>query len=531
MDICEILARNARMYPDETALVECTSGQRKRRAITWREFDQMANRVANALIERGVGKNDKVLHLMFNSLEWLVTYFGIARTGAWNVPLNFRSTSEDIRYCAEVSEAKMMIFGEGFLDRVKMVRGYLGSVKEFVIVGEKTKEYANLDELIGPSSPESPGVEIAAEDICGLYFTSGTTGDPKPLLLSHKNMLCSAITNCVNDSKRHVDNFVFLAPLYHTGSKMRWFGNLIVGSRATMLIGVTPMDIFRVMSEEKGTILMMLVPWALDILQALERNELKLEQYDLSNWRLVTFGAQPVPPSLVRRWKERIPHVEVAIGYGLSEATGVGCLCVRPEEWQKAAITGKIKGAVIGRPGFNWEAHVVNEKGERLPPYEVGELLVRGDGIMTGYYKNPKKTAESLRDGWLYTGDLAEMDRDGVFFLVDRKKDVIISGGENIYPVEVEEVLHNHPKVKDVAIIGLPDDRLGEVAAAVVEVKPDVVLTEEEIRLFAEQNLPRYKRPKRFIFDSVPRNPTGKIQKPKLREKYGGSVSILDNVR
>ncbi len=531
MDICEILARNARMYPDETALVQCDSGDRTRRAITWREFDQMANRVANALLEKGVGRNDKVLHLMFNSLEWLVAYFGIARTGAWNVPLSFRSTSKDILEYARISEAKMIVFGEGFTDRVKALKEYPGSVKDFIVVGEKTGEYRNFEDLLESASPEPPGLAITPDDICGLYFTSGTTGEPKPLLLSHKNMLCSAITNCVNDNKRHADNFMFLAPLYHTGSKMRWFGNFIVGSRGTMLLGVTPMDVFRVMSEEKGTILMMLVPWALDILQALERNELRVEDYDLCHWRLVTFGAQPVPPSLVRRWKKWLPGVEIAIGYGLSEATGVGCLYLRPEDWEKATAAGDIKGAVIGRSGFNWEAHVVDEKGERLPPGQVGELAVRGDGIMTGYYKAPEKTAECIRDGWLYTGDLVVADADGVFFLVDRKKDMIISGGENIYPVEIEKVLFNHPGIKDVAVIGVPDERMGEVVAAVVEAKPDMVVSEEELRLFAEENLPRYKRPKRYIFDSVPRSPTGKVLKPKLREKYAGSVSPLGSIR
>lgn len=521
MNISEMLYRNARMYPEEMALIERVSFERTRRVITWRQFNEKANMVANELIKRGIKKGDKVLHLMFNSIEWLVIYFGIIRTGAWVVPLNYRYISQDIKYCAEVSEAKMLIFGEKFADKVEAVRPYLHLVKNYIIVGEKTiKNNENFDDVIASASPKDPKIRIANEDECGLYFTSGTTGAPKPVLLTHKNMECAAITVCVNEKKRHDDNFVFLSPLYHTGSKMRWFGNLIVGSRATMLIGVSPKDIFQVISEEKGSILMLMVPWAIDILLALDKGELRKQDYDLKCWRLVTLGAQPVPPSLVKHWKEWFPEIEFDIGYGLSEATGTGCIHLGVENWRKAVITEDIKGTIIGKAGFNWEARVVNEKGEDVSSGEIGELVVRGNGVMKEYYKNPEKTAETIKDGWLYTGDLARIDSESFIYLVDRKKDVIITGGENIYPVEVEEVLHIHPKIKDVAVIGLPDERLGEIPVAVIEIKPGIILTEQEILLFSEQNLPRYKRPRRIIFDKVPRNPTGKIEKNKLREKY-----------
>ena len=528
MNIGKMLARNSRMYPEEVALVERTSAGRMRREITWHQFDKKANRVANVLIRREIKKGDKVLHLMYNSIEWLVVYFGIIRVGAWVVPLSFRYTSEDIKYCAQVSEAKMIIFGEKFVDRVEAARPNLNFIKDYIIVGEgKQYSFETLDELLTRVSQKPPDVFITAEDTCGLYFTSGTTGSPKPLLLMHKNMECSAITNCVNDNKRHDDNFVFLSPLYHTGSKMRWFGNLIVGSRATMITGASPKDIFSAMAEEKGTILMMLVPWALDILVALEKGELKLEDYDLSHCRLVTLGAQPIPPNLVKRWKDWFPDIELDIGYGISEATGAGSIHLGTKNWKKAATTEGIQGAIIGKAGFNWETRIVGVTGENVSAGEIGELLLRGDGIMNGYYKNPDKTAETLKDGWLFTGDLATMDEEGFIYLVDRKKDVIISGGENIYPVEVEEVLHGHPKIKDVAVIGLPDERLGEVVTAVIETKPSMLLTEEDVISFSEQNLPRYKRPRRIIFDRVPRNPTGKLEKPKVREKYVGAKTFF----
>jgi acyl-CoA synthetase (AMP-forming)/AMP-acid ligase II len=521
MTISEMLARNARMYPDEIALIERNSKEGSRRQITWRQFDEKANRLANALIGRGIKKGDKVLHLMFNSIEWLVAYFGIIRAGAWVVPLNYRYFSKDIQYCADVSEAKMLIFGEEFADRVQALRPDLPLVRDFIIVGEKMlKNTQNLEDVVASASSEDPKVCLTHEAECGLYFTSGTTGTPKPVLLTHKNMECAAITVCLNEMKRHDDNFLFLSPLYHTGSKMRWFGSLIVGGRATMLIGVSPKDIFQVMSEEKGTILMLMVPWALDILLALDKGEIRKQDYDLSYWRLVTLGAQPIPPSLVKHWKEWFPEIGFDIGYGLSEATGTGCIHLGIENWRKAVITEGIKGVVIGKAGFNWEARIVDEKGEDISPDEIGELVVRGDGVMKGYYKNPEKTVEAIKEGWLYTGDLARVDGEGFVYLVDRKKDVIITGGENIYPVEVEEVLHSHPKIKDVAVIGLPDHRLGEIPAAIIEVNPGTQLDEEEILDFLERHLPRYKRPRCIIFDRVPRDPTGKIEKTKIRGKY-----------
>lgn len=528
MNVSEMLARNSRIHPDETALVECNSTERTRRVITWRQFDEDANRIANALISRGIKKGEKVLHLMFNSIEWLTVYFGILRTGAWVVPLNYRYFDKDIKYCADISEAKMIIFGEKFLDRIEPVQSDLSFIENYLIVGEKRLGGAeNLDDVLKSSSREHPNIELTDEDECGLYFTSGTTGVPKPVLLTHKNMECAAVTVSKNENKAHDDNFVFMSPLYHTGSKMRWFGNLIIGSRATMLIGVSPRDVFKMMSEEKGTILMLMVPWAMDILLALDKGELRKQDYDLSHWRLATVGAQPVPPSLVKRWREWFPEVEFDIGYGLSESTGTGCVHLGTENWRKAVEIKNVKGAVIGRPGFNWKARIVSENGEDVLPGEVGELIVKGEGVMKGYYKNPEKTAETIKDGWLYTGDLARVDSEEFIYLVDRKKDVIITGGENIFPVEVEEVIHRHPKIKDVAVIGLPDERLGEIAAAVIEVKPGMSLTEEEVLLFFEQNLPRYKRPRRTIYDKVPRNPTGKIEKPALREKYGGSKGIF----
>ncbi len=512
--IGEILARNARMYPNDVALIERIPNEGKRKEITWKQFDEEVNRFANVLIGKGVKKGDKVLHLMMNSIDWLIAYFGIVRTGAWTVPLNFRFTSEDIYYCCNVAEPRCMIFGEEFIERVEKIKDRLPTIENYIVVGKEVPRFAeSFRALLEKGSPTPPPIEITLHDPCGLYFTSGTTGTPKPILLTHKNMVCACITENINHHITKKDSFVLIPPLYHTGAKMHWFGSFIVGGKAVILRGISPEWVLETVSEEKSTIVWLLVPWAQDILLKLDSGEIKLKDYDLRQWRLMHIGAQPVPPSLVKHWKEYFPQMSYDTTYGLSESTGPGCVHLGMENEHKVGA--------IGLPGFNWEARIVDEEGNPVRQGEVGELVVRGDGVMREYYKNPEATAKTIRNGWLFTGDMAKQDEDGFIYLVDRKKDVIICGGENVFPVEVEDFLHTHPSVKDVAAIGYPDERLGEVVTVIIDIVPGKTLTEEEVLKYCEK-LPRYKRPRNVFFGEVFRNPTGKIEKPKLIKKYIG---------
>jgi acyl-CoA synthetase (AMP-forming)/AMP-acid ligase II len=294
-----------------------------------------------------------------------------------------------------------------------------------------------------------------------------------------------------------------------------------VGGKAVLLKGIKPEWILRAISEEKCSIVWLLVPWAQDILDTIDRGDVKLEDYKLEQLRLMHIGAQPVPPSLVKRWKAIFPHHQYDTNYGLSESTGPGCVHLGVENIDYVGA--------IGVPGYGWEAKIVNPDRTEVAPGGVGELAVKGPGVLRCYYKNEEATKEILDDeGWLYTGDMAEI-RDGFIYLVDRKKDVIISGGENLYPVQIEDFLRANSAIKDVAVIGLPDARLGEIAAAIIEVKEGMSLTEEEVNDFCME-LPRYKRPRKIIFASVPRNPTGKIEKPRLREIYGGGSLVAQQV-
>jgi acyl-CoA synthetase (AMP-forming)/AMP-acid ligase II len=293
---------------------------------------------------------------------------------------------------------------------------------------------------------------------------------------------------------------------------MHWFGNFLVGAKAVIMKGVEPRRIMEVISEERITVVWLLVPWALDILFAVENKDILLEEYTLDQWRLMHIGAQPVPPSLIRQWKKVFPHHQYDTNYGLTESTGPGCIHLGIEHEDKIGA--------IGLPGFDWEARIVDGKLNAVEPGAIGELIVKGPGVMKEYYRNPGATREAIVDGWLLTGDMARQDPEGFIWLVDRKKDIIITGGENIYPADIEDFLQAHPKIQDVGVIGLPSLRLGEITAAIIRVKPGQKLTVEEVNEYCE-NLPRYKRPRRIIFGEVPRNPTGKIEKPRLRQKYG----------
>ena len=535
MPITEFLEKNARLHPDEVSLVEinpanqpeknttwrefnlieAAEGDRYRREMTWREFDLRANRFANLLLSRGVRRGDKVAVLLMNCLEWLPVYFGVLKAGAIVVPMNYRYAADEIKYCLDLADARMLVFGPEFTERVGAVLPELTGITDFFFVGKEDAcpEYASLyNKMVYYCSSIAPAVEICDDDYAAIYFSSGTTGFPKAILHDHRALVAAAKTEQAHHGQSRDDVFLCIPPLYHTGAKMHWFGSLVAGSRAVLLRGVSPEWILQAVSEERATLVWLLVPWAQDILDALDRGELKMEDYRLSQWRLMHIGAQPVPPSLVKRWQERFPGQAYDTNYGLSESIGPGCVHLGVENIHKVGA--------IGVPGFGWEAKILDEHRNPVADGEVGELAVKGDGVMKCYYKNPTATAEILTDdGWLLTGDMARRDEEGFIYLVDRKKDVIITGGENLYPVQIEDFLRAHDKIKDVAVIGLPHDRLGEIAAAIIEVKPGVTCTEAEIEDFC-MALPRYKRPRKIIFEDVPRNPTGKIEKPKLRERY-----------
>ena len=539
MPITEILERNAKLYGNDVALIEINPQELEKRHTTWREysliepsrndsfrsemtwneFDAKANRLANFLLTRRITKGQRVGILLMNCLEWLPISFGILKSGAMAVPLNFRYTPEEIRYCLDLADVDALLFGPEFTGRIEAICDKLPKVKTLLYVGEDCPSFAeSYNDLVAYCSSKAPQIPLTDDELAAIYFSSGTTGFPKAIIHAHRSLMHSCKVEQNHHGQTREDTFLCIPPLYHTGAKMHWFGSFLVGGKAVLLKGIKPEWIIRAVSEEKCTIVWLLVPWAQDILDAIDRGEIKLEDYKLDQWRLMHIGAQPVPPSLIKRWKSVFPKHDYDTNYGLSESIGPGAVHLGIENIDHVGA--------IGKAGYGWQTKIVGNDRKEVKQGEVGELAVKGAGVMLGYYKDEKATKEVLtEDGWLYTGDMAKEDKDGFIYLVDRRKDVIITGGENLYPVQIEDFLRKHDSIKDVAVIGLPDHRLGEIAAAIIEVKPDKTLTEEQVNAFC-LDLPRYQRPRKIIFAAVPRNPTGKIEKPKLRKMYGADQLV-----
>lgn len=539
MPITEILERNCSLFGNDVCLVEINPDRQSRRRFTWKEyeliepahapyyrreitwniFNEKANRFANFLLGSGIKKGNKVAILLMNCLEWLPIYFGILKSGALAVPLNFRYTSDEIKYCIDLAEADVLVFGPEFIGRIEEIAEDAGKNRLLLYMGggECPPFSEDYGQLTADCSSASPEISLTDDDFAAIYFSSGTTGFPKAILHKHRSLMHACEVEQAHHGQTKEDVFLCIPPLYHTGAKMHWFGSFLVGGKGVLLKGTDPKYIFEAVSSEKCTIVWLLVPWAQDILNALDRGDLKISDFQLDQWRLMHIGAQPVPQSLIKRWKQYFPKHGYDTNYGLSESSGPGCVHLGIENIHKVGA--------IGIPGYGWEVKIVDENGATVINGDVGELCVKGPGVMTCYYNDPKATDETLKDGWLHTGDMAQEDEEGFIFLVDRKKDVIITGGENIYPVQIENFLSAHPDIMDVAVIGLPDTRLGEISAAVIDIKQGHSCSEENIMEFCRE-LPRYKRPHRIIFAQVPRNPTGKIEKPKLRAMYGGDSLV-----
>lgn len=511
--IVDLVVKNARLYPQKIAYVEVRPLTKKRKEISWSRFYEDIRRIATYLRQKGIKKGKRVALLGRNSIEWLSVYFGVLASGAWICPLNYRFTDEEIKYCLDTAEPQAFFFDEEYLERIMAMRDSLSTVNTYVSLGKKEVDGVDLLQTVLEKIPPEPlRVELKDEDECALYFTSGTTGTPKAVLHPHRTLMVSALAEAICHEWRPNDIQLMMPPLYHLAIG-HLLGGLIVGGTNVLLTELIRPDIvIETISKEKCTLVFLLVPWALDIVKAIEGNEIDLAMYDLKSLRLIHMGAQPIPPALIRRLKTYFPYVAYDTTYGLSEAGGPGITHLGKAPDSKLGS--------IGKPTILWDVRIVDEEGKDVKIGEVGEIIVKGNGIMKEYYKNREATSQAIKDGWLYTGDLAKVDEDGYIYIVDRKKDVIISGGENIYPAEIESCLHKHPKIFDVAVIGVPDERLGETVAAIIAPKPGERITEDELKAYCEANLPRYKRPRHFFFDEIPRSPSGKIEKPKLRAKY-----------
>lgn len=517
MNFSKYAAIHARHLSDKVCLIERTPSSGKRRTLTWKQFNDGINRAANYLAkECGVKDGDQVMHLQNNSLEWLITYFAIIRLGATVVPLNFRFESADVLYAAEVCNPQVFFIGSEFLKVVQPIQQKLKTIQNYICIGDTVPDdmidYAKVDAYDDFSDAM---VDVADTHDLAMMFTSGTTGTPKPVMHTHFSMKNTAAGNGMSYFVEKNDNYLLFLPLFHSGTMFLWAPFYTTGATGTILREYNDARyIFDALAEEKCTDTLFVVPIAIMALNAIDNGTINLADYDLSAWRYMEIGAQPVPFDIMEKLVETLP-CGVSNIYGITEGGGGGLFNLYPEDVLR-------KPGSIGKPTYGVEAKLVDWDGNELSGGSVGELLFSTERMMKEYHGNPKMTAATFQDGWLSTGDLLTTDEEGFYYIVDRMKDMITSGGENIYPVEIEEALMAHPDIEDVACIGYPDDRLVEIVLAVVQLKAGKEMTEAELIEYAKSKMATYKAPRKVIFAEIPRSATGKTMKPVLRKKYTG---------
>lgn len=517
MNYSKYAAIHARHLSDKVCLIERTPSSGLRRTLTWKKFNEAINRTANYLSKKcDIKDGDYVMHLQNNSLEWLISYYAIIRIGAVVVPLNFRFESSDVLYAAGVCHPKVFILGSEFLKVVQPVQEKLKSVRHYICVGDTVPgDMIGYGEIEAYEDLSDAMVDVEDAHDLAMMFTSGTTGTPKPVMHSHFSLKNTAAGNGMSYFVEKNDNYLFFLPLFHSGTMFLWAPFYATGATGTILREFNDAKhIIEALAEEKCTDTLFVVPVAIMILNAIDNGAIKLSDYDLSAWRYMEIGAQPVPFDIMKKLVTTLP-CGVSNIYGITEGGGGGLFNLYPEDVLR-------KPGSIGKPTYGVEAKIVDYDGSELPTGAVGELIFSTDRMMKAYHGNPEQTAATIRNGWLHTGDLLKTDEEGFYYIVDRMKDMITSGGENIYPVEIEDALMDHPDIEDVACIGYPDDRLVEIVMAVVQLKEGRSMTEEELITYAKSKIATYKVPRKVIFASIPRSATGKLMKPLIREKYTG---------
>ncbi len=503
MNVGQILTLTANKFPERTAILF------ENKRYTYQEFNERVNRFSQALLQRGLRKGEKVAVLLFNSNHFVEAYFATAKVGGIFTPINFRFAPEEVQYIVNHSDARLFLFGEEFLGLVEGIRSSLREVEVFISVGgQRVKKALDYETLLRKSKKEEPPAKVFERDVCQLMYTSGTTGRPKGALITHGNILWNLVNAIVGREEREGEVSLVVGPLYHTAALNNHFSIRVALAGTSILVkNFEPKRVMEIIEKEKVNVVSG-APAMFNLLLTLP----DIERYDTRSITKCTTGSSILPHETKERLLKLFPNVEgIYDVYGCTEAS--------PNIAILKARDSLRKRECVGPPVPFSEVRIVDEKDRDVSAGGIGELICRGPNIMKGYYKDRKATLEALRGGWLHTGDLAKMDDEGFVYIVDRKKDMIVSGGENIYPREIEEVLYRHPKIQDVAVIGVPDPMWGESVKTFVVLKKGQGMREEEVVEYCKKHLASYKKPKSVEFvESLPRNPSGKVLKTVLRD-------------
>jgi acyl-CoA synthetase (AMP-forming)/AMP-acid ligase II len=505
MHLGGLVARNKRTVPDKDGIIY----QDKR--YTWAEVDDRCNRVANALIKAGIKQGDKVAMWMFNSDLFIIVFYGIVKTGAVAVPVNFRLAPPEAEYIFDNSDAVCLVFDDVFEPAVAEMKGRLSKIQNFMSAGPGRFEGIDpIEEISASGDAADPGIEVDEYAVSEIIYTSGTTGRPKGAVLLHRSQMAVTTTVASLYSLNPDDRILHVAPLFHSAELNLYLNpGTYMGCTHVVMKDFVPTKVLETIQEEKITQF-----FGAPIMYLMLMNVPNLDDYDLSSVRFFGYGAAPMAAESVKQVIQKFKTTNLFCLCGLTEG-GPGGIALYPKDQIRKAGAG-------GKYIVNMETRLVDESGNTVTtPGVVGELAIKGETTMREYYKNPQATAETIRNGWVHSGDLGMMDEEGYITLVDRKKDMIITGGENVYSKEVEDAIFEHPKIATAVVIGVPHPAWGESVMAVATVKPEQKLTLEELRDFLKARLADYKIPRLMeVVDALPVNVSGKVMKYKLREQF-----------
>jgi acyl-CoA synthetase (AMP-forming)/AMP-acid ligase II len=514
MNASDFLVQNANRYPHRTAVIY--RGQQ----YTYEEINKSVNRLANSLTELGVTKGDRVAFLFNNSNQFYETFYATLKLGAVAVPLNFRMVSREVKWILDNSGAKVLIYSDAFSSIMDPVKNDLATVQKMVCSGKTAaaNEF-HFEDLCLRGGTEEPNVNVDIDDWCQIQYTGGTTGVPKGAILTHGCVIFASLASIIrfhlSDSS---EVFVNQLPMFHIAGLQMMMFCLATAGTFVIIETFDPQEILRLIEQEKATFLFLMPPATYIRLL----NTPDLERFDTSSVRTIGTAAGALSPSLVLRLFDTFPNAKLTYGWACTEAVGgINNIITRN---MVESDPERLKS--IGTPIPCTNIRLVDDAGREVPQGEAGEVIVKGPQTMIGYLDQPELTAQAIRDGWIHTGDLLRKDTDGFYYFADRKKDMIKSGGENVFATEVEGIILSHPAVENCAVIGVPDPVFQEAVMAVVKVVEGKTVTENDIIEHCKKSLSSYKKPRRVAFvDSLPIGPGGKIQKFKLREQYSKSGS------
>jgi acyl-CoA synthetase (AMP-forming)/AMP-acid ligase II len=510
MHIRHFLEKAASRYPDHECVV---FGDTR---LTTRRLLERAYRVSNALLGLGLKKGERVAVLLNNCHQSVECFFGIQSAGMVLVPLNARNSAQEHLYMINHSGARALMVGGEFTETVSSILPDAPSIAHCICVtGDTPKGMLDYEEILSRASPDEPDVEIADHDLITLRYTAGTTGRPKGVIHDHRAHT-TKVHNMLMDGFpiEEGDSIILVGPITHASGSMI-LPHILRGARVIIKSGFDPVELLQTVERERATTLY-LVPTMLVMMLSLP----DLSRYNLGSIKTIRYGASPIAPDVLRRAMEVFGNVFVQ-GYGLTEGMMPITILGKEDHFLDGSERALRRLSSVGREVTVARVRIMDDEGNLLPPGETGEIVVQSRQVMRGYWRDPEATAEALRGGWLHTRDMGYMDEDGYIYLVDRKDDMIISGGFNIYPREVEDVLYRHPAVLEAAVFGVPDDLWGEAVRAAVSLKEGMRVTEEELIEHCRRHLASYKKPRSIEFrEELPKSPYGKILRRKLREPY-----------